>query len=78
MVNVILPDARAGAAGAAVPPVLGDFIGGSCTVYEPDVVVSVSTAGLLSELSLPRPGPNESAIAPAMVRSSGELLRLIT
>ena len=78
VVNVALPDARAGAAGAAVPLVLGGFVGGSCTVYEPDVVVLVSTPGLLSELSLPKPGPNESAIAPAMVRSSGELLRLIT
>ena len=81
VVNVILPNARAGAAGTAAgwePPVRGDFVGGIATVYEPDVVVLVSTPGLLSELVFPKPGPNESAIAPAMVRSSGELLRLIT
>ena len=82
VINVTLPDARAGAAGTAAgwePPVRGDFVGGIATVYEPDVVVLVSTPGLLPELVFPKPGPKrESAIAPAMVRSSGELLRLIT
>ena len=78
---VALPDALAGAAGTAAtsePSVRDDLVGGNATVYEPDVVELVSTPGLLSELVLPKPGPNDSAIAPAMVRSSGELLRLIT
>ena len=73
VVMVALPDALAGAAGTAAasePSIRDDFVGGNATVYEPDVVVLVSTPGLLSELVFPKPGPNESAIGPLRQRWS--------